>query len=66
MAVDDSTRRSWVQELTSKADVFRKYAALVQFIQSAMFPMRHAVVRTDAEPVYNTKEWQAHCEANGI
>ena len=66
MAVDDYTRRSWVQELTSKADVFRKYAALVQFIQTAMFPMRHAVVRTDAEPVYNTKEWEAYCEANGI
>ena len=63
VVVDDYSRRSWVQHLLSKDEVFAKFLVLKILLEKDKAPWRLDIVRTDAESIYNSIKWTQHCES---
>ncbi len=64
--VDDYTRESFIDILTSKADCLTSFKKLHQRLNKELAPYNLSIVKTDNEPVYLSKGWDDYCSANNI
>ena len=65
IVVDDFSRYSWVQQIGSKDQALVFFKRLVEFLEKDKHPWTVAIVRTDAEPVYNSHAWVDYCSSPG-
>ncbi len=65
LVIDDYTRESFLDVLTSKADCLTSFQTLQKCHDNDHAPYRLAVVRTDCEAIYTTPVWDLYCEQQG-
>ena len=63
VVVDDYTRRSWLQHLVSKDEVFAKFLLLKAVLEKDKSPWRVAIIRIDRQSIYISITWTQHRES---
>jgi hypothetical protein len=66
LSVDDFTRVSHLDLLTSKGDVLTRFSDLKKLLDNQHSPWKLAFVRTDNEFVYTSNDWIDYCKEEGI
>ena len=64
--IDDYTRKGHLDVLTSKAEVLPRFADHCTLVENDHQPWKVAIIRTDAEPIYNSPAWSKFCTDKGL
>jgi len=62
LAVDDCTRKSFLVVLKSSGDALDEWRTLKKQMEKEFWPRKVAIVRTDGESVYTSKDWDEHID----
>ena len=54
-----------MQQIGNKDKALVFFKRLVEFVEKDKHPWTVAIIRTDAEPVYNSQAWADYCSAPG-
>jgi hypothetical protein len=66
LGIDDFTRESYLDVLSSKSDALSSFQSLQRHHDNEYAPYSLSIIRTDSEPLYNTDQWNQYCDTNGI
>lgn len=64
--LDDFTRVSHLDVLTTKGEAFGKWVELKKHLENRHFECKVAFLRTDNDTVYTSKEFTQHCREEGV
>ena len=64
--VDDYSRVSYFDVITTKTDVLPKWVDLKAHLENNFQPWKFAFIKTDSESIYHTPAWEEHCKYHGM
>jgi hypothetical protein len=66
LVIDDKTRKSYIDILSSKAETLVSLKPLIKKLENKHAPWKVAIIRTDEESIFAIHEWDEFCQTAGI